>query len=287
MNFSKSLPIVAVMLLAATAACSEDNSVINEGPETPAEKPLDPESVLLSASGHFSNRWCQPGETIEVGASIKVTSPAGATVDNVIVMVDGKETARYAYPMPDDASFIVRDFAHGSHELQLMAEVSYGDETVAAPVFAPWHFIVFDSKPRYTTAATVDVAVSGKSSTGETYQRDMQLQTTPDGRIPFPKEAFAWTPASGTASTLDVSLSFEPRVVDATEGLEFDIREKKWNLPKNESRGGDAVSVKWSNPVRLDDYHGLTPSFMLYIKGTHEGIELNDSSICGFISVMQ
>lgn len=66
--------------------------------------------------------------------------------------------------------------------------------------------IVFSETPKFECEGKLFVTVKSKSTTGEEYSKTFDAYSIDHFTIPIPQEELFWTPTSGTASTVEVSL---------------------------------------------------------------------------------
>ncbi len=274
----------AICLVSIVSSCSD-----NEPEPLPevCPPPLLSEDVLVSSSAYY-NRWVDAGGEVELHSSTEVSSPSGAKVIAYKLEVDDIIVGEYDYPLTSGIVLDAADYGHGSHKLTLYAVVedSLGRQ-VSKPTLENNHFVVFDVIPDIDIAASLDVHVTSVATSGEKYDEQFTVESTADGRLRLPKDKFSWIPSNGSASGLDVNMTISTRYSELPEGFEGTIESEQWNLASEESVAGNAVKLHWSNPVKFEEWHGLTPSCLLKYKGTYEGIELNDSTINGFVVVLE
>lgn len=66
--------------------------------------------------------------------------------------------------------------------------------------------IVFSETPKFECEGWLYVSVKSKSTSGEEYNRSFEVRSTEGMKIAVPQDRLYWTPTSGTASTIDISL---------------------------------------------------------------------------------
>ena len=66
--------------------------------------------------------------------------------------------------------------------------------------------IVFSEEPKLECEGMLIVTVKSMSTTGEEYSRSFEVKSGDDFTIAIPRDELYWTPTSGTASTIDVTL---------------------------------------------------------------------------------
>lgn len=274
----------AICLVPFMSACSDNGP--EPGPEI-CPDPLLPENVLVHSSGNY-NCWTDAGGKIEIRCSTEVTSPIKAKVLGYTLEIDGGDFGYYDYPLESCITLDAHDFGHGRHEMTLYAlvEDTLGRQ-VAKPALEDMSFVVFDVIPDFDISATLDAKVSSVSTSGEKYEESFTVESSADGRFILPEDKFSWTPEVGSSSGLDVELTISKIYPSCPVGLEGTVGNVQWNLPDGGTLDEPALKLSWSNPVKFEEWHGLTPSFLMKFKGTYEGIEFNDSTYNGFVVVVR
>ena len=257
-------------LVTALCACGDDDPVDPIGE-------LRPEHVECSANVAYSEHWVQSGDKVWADVDVSVNTPGDAKVVSLRVAVDGTEIKEYPYPPEEPLSYDAASFGHGRHTMKIFVGVSRGTQRVEVAPIEDFNFVVFDKKPVYTTTATVDVALSSKSSSGETFERNFKLKSNDKGHIPFAKKDFTWRPTTGRAPLFDVEMSIVPQVDGLPDALKYEIKDLFWNIPDSVSVSGRNVKLKWSNPVTIQDFNGVNSSFGLHIEGRHEDVPLSET----------
>lgn len=67
--------------------------------------------------------------------------------------------------------------------------------------------IVFSESPKFECRGWLYASVKSKSTTGEEYSKSFELTSSDGFTIEVPRSELYWTPASGTASTVEVTMS--------------------------------------------------------------------------------
>lgn len=66
--------------------------------------------------------------------------------------------------------------------------------------------IVFSQQPKFECEGWLYVSVKSKSTTGEEYNQTFEVRSNENLDIPVPADKLYWTPSSGTASEIEISL---------------------------------------------------------------------------------
>lgn len=274
-----------VLAGAALSACS--SSV--DGPDEPdiCPDPLLPESIIINSQGHYTG-WTNMEGVVEISATSTLVQPSGARITGYTLCVGEDYVSRHVWPLDGPIRLKASDFGHGRHDMELIAEVEDADgQTAAKPVFEGMKFIVFNRIPEVELAATMSVEVNSVSTSGERHHAVVEVESGADGRLRIPADRLNWQPEAGTASHMDVSLIISPAIGRLSDGLEARYENLQWNMPGGGAIEGSKVNLRWSNPVRPDDWHGLTPSCLVKYQGRYEGIELADSTLDGFVLLVE
>lgn len=201
------LSIVIITLISLLAASCSDH-------DDPKLAPIDTTKVKISAkvSETPAGSWMNVTEEMTIRVSdIEMSAPKGvvlrsislsATSGNVRYNIDDKpysgEPLEFKMPLTN-----MRGRLNFTLKGNLIQKNSRDAEIIIADNIQK---IVFSEQPKFECEGWLYVSVKSKSTTGEEYNQTFEVRSNENLDIPIPADKLYWTPSSGTASELELSL---------------------------------------------------------------------------------
>lgn len=216
--------------------------------DSPELAPIDTSKVKITSdvTATPTSMWLNPTEEIAVKVSnVNMTAPKGVVLRNINLMVDG-------------AMYIQKPFAGEDLEFKLpLDKVPRGRINVAvwgeliqknsrdAQIIIEDNIqrIIFSATPEFACDVTVDIEVKAKSTSGEEYTHTFQVVSTEESYIPVPASELYWTPQSGTAERLEITMTASAKSYSTNSTLKSDVDRVYWS----QAGGGNNV-LKISMP---------------------------------------
>lgn len=182
--------------------------------DDPKLAPIDTTQVKISAdvSDSPNSTWMDISEEITIRVSdIKMEAPKGVILRSV-TLIANSGYVRYTI---DEKPYsgnplefkIPLSGMKGRLNFTLIGNLIKKDSRDAEILIADnIQKIVFSESPKFECEGWLYVSVKSKSTTGEEYSQSFEVRSNEDLTIPVPHDKLYWTPTSGTASTIDVSL---------------------------------------------------------------------------------
>lgn len=211
-------------LLAATSCTDHDD---------PELSPIDTSEVKITAQVNVdpSAEWLNPTEQITVTVSdVNMSAPKGVVLRNISIMVNGQEHQQKPFSgEPLEFKLPLTYFPKGRVNIAVWGELIKKNSRDADIIIADnIERVLFSETPEFDCEATVDITVSGKSTSGEEYNRSFQVKSADRFTIPVPASELYWTPASGTASSLNVTLTASAKAFSTNSTLESVVSRLYW-----------------------------------------------------------
>lgn len=202
-TISKSL-LFALLCLGSSCADHDD----------PKLSPIDTTQVKITAdvSDSPNSTWMNVTEEMTIRVSdIKMDAPKGVVLKSITL------TARSGYVKytVDDKPYsgaplefkIPLTGMRGRLNFALIGNLIKKDSRDAEILIADnIQKIVFSESPEFECEGWLYVSVKSKSTEGEEYNQSFEVRSVDNFTIPVPQDKLYWTPTSGTASTIDISL---------------------------------------------------------------------------------
>lgn len=201
------LPISFLFALIALLTSCADH-------DDPKLAPIDTTKVKITAdiSDTPNSAWMDVTEEMTIRISdIKMDAPKGVVLKSITLTA----SSGYVKYTIDDKPYsgdplefkIPLTGMRGRLNFALIGNLIKKDSRDAEILIADnIQRIVFSESPKLESEGWLYVSVKSKSTTGEEYNQSFEVRSNENLTIPVPQEKLYWTPTSGTASTIDVTL---------------------------------------------------------------------------------
>ena len=182
--------------------------------DNPKLSPIDTTNVKITATvkDYPDTQWLNIAEELTVNVSdIEMTAPKGVVLRSVSLIanngigmhtVDEKpysgETLEFKVPLR-----ILKGRVNFSLRGNLIKKDSRDAEIIIADNIQK---LIFSEEPKFECEGWLYASVKGRSTTGEEYSHSFEVKSGDNLTIPIAQSELYWTPSSGTASTIEVSL---------------------------------------------------------------------------------
>lgn len=229
---------VAVSLL--FAACQDHDS--------PELAPIDTSKVKITSdvTATPAAMWLNPTQEITVKVSnVDMSAPKGVVLRNINLMVDGAMYIQKPFAGADlEFKLPLNQVPRGRINIAVWGELIQKNSRDAQIIITDnIQRIIFSETPEFACDVTVDIAVKAKSTSGEEYSRSFQVVSTDDSFIPLPASELYWTPQSGTADRLEITMTASAKSYSTNSTLKSDVDRVYWSQV-----GGGSNVVKISMP---------------------------------------
>lgn len=276
--------LLLFVLLSAVTSCADHDD--------PKLAPIDTTQVKITAnvSDSPNSAWMNVTEEMTVRVSdVKMNAPKGVVLRSVTLMASSgyvKYTIDEKPYSGDPLEFkIPLTGMRGRLNFSLIGNLIKKDSRDAEILIADnIQKIVFSESPKFECEGWLYVSVKSKSTEGEEYNQSFEARSVDNFTISVPKEKLYWTPTSGTASTLEISLgtggtAWSPNTT-------FDCKITKSAIG---SSSGDGSTLKLTipnspgalNAQKLQEY--IISSYY----GTWEGITIEPYNITNVYDIVE
>lgn len=219
--------------------------------DDPQLAPIDTTQVKITATvkDEPNSSWMSVSEEMTISVSdIEMTAPKGIVLRTVSLvannglstyLIDDKPFS--GQPMEFKVPLVGKQ---GRLNFSLRGNLIKKDSRDAEVIIADnIQKIVFSETPEFECDGRLSVSVNGISSTGEEYSRSFDVTSTDRFSIAVTKNELYWQPTSGTAPTIEVTLS--GAATSLSPNTTFD--NKVTNVAIGHS-SGDGSTVKMTIP---------------------------------------
>ncbi len=201
------LSIVIIAFISLLAASCSDH-------DDPKLAPIDTTKVKITAnvSETPTGSWMNITEEMTIRVSnLEMSAPKGVVLRSVSLIasngnmrynIDDKpysgEPLEFKVPLTN-----IRGRLNFTLKGNLIQKNSRDAEIIIADNIQK---IVFSQQPKFECEGWLYVSVKSKSTTGEEYNQTFEVRSNENLDIPVPADKLYWTPSSGTASEIEISL---------------------------------------------------------------------------------
>lgn len=279
--------IIPFILLAflSVVSCSDHDD--------PKLSPIDTSKVKITAnvSATPSVNWLNPTEELTVRvADVDMSAPKGVVLRSVSLMVEGREWQQK--PFSGEAVEFKIPLNHlplGRVNFAVWGGLIQKNSRDADIIIADnIQKIIFSETPEFDCEATVDVAVKSVSTSGEEHSHSFQVKSTDGSTIELPSNELYWTPESGTAQTLELTLTASAKAVSTNSTLQAKVDRVYWNGTESETLRltipNSVGSLKGSRMVQKDKIMLIVGTVRF---GTFENVTVDESPLTYIFSLME
>ncbi len=236
--------------------------------DSPELAPINTSDVKIKTSVEVipSTKWLNPTEEITIRVSnVEMTAPKGVVLRSISLYEKGQklwdkpfsgETLEFKVPlnyMSGRVNFsVIGNLIQKNHR---DAEILIEDNIQR---------IVFQETPELECRASVNVSVKSESTTGEVFTQTFDAESNEAGVILIPDSKLYWTPTSGTASTIELTMVASGEAWSPNSTLESEVTRVSWG---SEYPEGSVLKLTLPNaPGSLDK-----EKLAIYVLATYFG----------------
>ena len=182
--------------------------------DNPKLSPIDTTNVKITATvkDYPDTPWLNVAEELTVNVSdIEMTAPKGVVLRSVSLVANNGTGIHTVDDKPysgEPLEFKVPlNMLKGRVNFSLRGNLIKKDSRDAEIIIADnIQKLIFSEEPKFECEGRLYVSVKGRSTTGEEYSNSFEVKSGDNLTIPVAQSELYWTPSSGTASTIEVSL---------------------------------------------------------------------------------
>ena len=224
---NKTVKFVLGAMCVALAGCADHDD--------PELNPIDTTAVRISSDVKVSPQvawsWYDQSEKLTVSVdNVNMDAPKGVVLRSVDLLANGSVIAskpfageRLEFMLP------LSDVSTGRLNLAVMGNLIQKNARDAQILIADnLEQIVFKEIPDFDCKVTLEVTVTGRSTTGEELNKTFEVESKDHFTVEVPASELYWTPTSGTASTLEVTMTASAEVWSTNSTLECGVTRIYW-----------------------------------------------------------
>ena len=182
--------------------------------DEPQLAPIDTSTVKIEATikSAPTSQWLIPTEQLSIKISdVEMTAPQGVILQSIsLIANDGTKIE-----VIDNKPFSGKDLEFRVSLNNLRGRVNFSlkgtlvkKDCRDAEILIADNIerIIFSEMPKFECQGRLIVTVHSQSTTGEEYSNSFEITSSDHFTIPVPQEKLYWQPATGTASTIEISL---------------------------------------------------------------------------------
>lgn len=276
--------LMAIMVCLLPTACADHDD--------PQLAPIDTSQMKISANVAVNPtaHWLNQTEEVSISVSdIEMTAPKGVVIRSIALYKDNGPVMEKPYSgEPLDFKYLLQ-YSRGRVYFSIIANLIKQNARDAQILIKDnIQCVVFSETPQFECEANVDITVKSKSTSGEEYSKTFEVKSTDHFTIPLSAAELYWAPASGTASTLEVTLTGDAKTWSTNSTLESRISKIYWDKPSafpgHEGSSRQEITLTLPNtPGALGTKNlGLVVTTVEY--GTWENVTVEPSNMTyGFV----
>lgn len=249
--------------------------------DDPEMSPIDTSLIKITANVKAAptDDWLNPTEEMTLTVSnLEMSAPNGVVLRNVNLMVNGRlwqqkpfsgETLVFKLPL--------NQVPQGRLNLALWGDLIQKNCRDAQIIIADnIQRIIFSETPDFDCVATVDIAVKSTSTTGEEYNHTFQAKSIDHFTIAVPESELYWTPQTGTASTLELTMTASAESFSTNSTLESVVSRTYWS---GMSGASPVTKITIDNTPGSLNAKKMTVIVDTSMFGTWENVTVNESRL--------
>ncbi len=198
---------LAAIILAILPSCADHDD--------PQLSPIDTTQVKITASvtDAPNTSWLTVTEEMTINVSnVEMKAPKGVVLRSISLIASNGLATHTIDDKPFSGEPLVFKVPltgkQGRFNFSLRGNLIKKDSRDAEIIIADnIQKIIFSEQPEWECEGRMSVSVKSKSTTGEEYSHSFDVTSSDHFTIPVPDSQLYWTPASGTATTLEVTLN--------------------------------------------------------------------------------
>lgn len=283
MNKPLLIVLLAVMGVVMPSCLDHDN---------PKLDPIDAAQVKVTATVKDvpNSKWLNVTEELTINVSdIEMTAPKGVVLRSVSLVANDGSYMRTLDDKPfsgEPMEFKVPlTGVHGRVNFSLRSNLIKKNCRDAEVIIADnIQKIVFSQTPEFQCDAKLKFSVKSKSTTGEEHSSEFDVVSVDHFTIAVPQSELCWTPVSGTASTLEVTIGSSATAW--SPNTTFDCKITKMAIGKS---SGAEPNIKISIPNKPGALNAQ--ALQLYVVasyfGTWENVTIEPYNLTNVFSIVE
>lgn len=202
--------------------------------DDPQLAPIDTSKVKISANVVVAPTlvWLNQTEEMSICVSdVKISAPKGVVIRSISLYKDNAPVLEKPYSGETLDFRYSLEYSRGRVNFSVIANLIQQNARDAQILIKDnIQCVVFSETPEFECEGNVRVAVKSVSTSGEEYNNTFEAKSTDHFTIPVSAKELYWTPASGTASTLEVTLTGGAKAWSTNTTLESNISRVYWGI---------------------------------------------------------
>ncbi len=257
--------------------CMVTSCVDHDNPEL---TPIDTSEVKITSSVDVqpSTTWLNPTKEITIRISnVTMNAPKGVVLRSISLYENGYsimdkpfsgETLEFKVPLSNmqgrvNFSIIGNLIQKNCRDAQILIEDNI-------------QRLVFTQTPKLECTAHINVTVKSVSTSGEEFSQWFDVESNEVGIVEIPNDKLYWTPKSGTASTIELTLGGGATTWSSNSTLESEVTRISWN---SNNSGDPVLKISIPNIIGSLDSEKLSMTVLATYFGTTENITVEPQKL--------
>lgn len=201
--------------------------------DDPELSPIDTSNIKISAriDATPTSSWLSTTDEITIRVSdVSMSAPKGVVLRNINLYSNGQRVLSKPYSGEALEFKVPLNYMNGRVYFSVIGDLIKQNHRDAEILIADnIQRIVFSHIPKLESKAHINVTVKSVSTSGEEFSQWFDVESDESLIVAIPKDKLYWTPASGTASTIDVMFGGGADTWSSNSTLESEITGISWN----------------------------------------------------------
>lgn len=268
-NLSKIL--LLIICFVATSCADHDD---------PALSPIDTSNVKISAKVDVTptSSWLSSAEEMTLRISdVKMTASKGIVLRNINLYYNGQRLLSKPYSGETLEFKVPLNYMNGRVNFSIIGDLIQKDHRDSEILIEDnIQRIVFTQIPKFEYKAHVNVTVKSVSTSGEEFTQWFDVESEDGVLIPIPKDKLYWTPKSGTASTIELTLGGGADTWSSNSTLESEVTGISWSSYKT---GDPVLKISIPNEAGSLDKLNLRMDVNARFFGTTDNVTIEPQNL--------
>jgi len=261
---------VASVLCVIMSACADHDD--------PELDPIDTSKVKITASidTQPAMPWLNPTEEMTIRVSdVEMLAPKGVVLRSISLCEGGRTILDKPFSGEELEFKIPLTYINGRVNFSVIGNLIQKKSRDAQIIIEDnIQRIVFSQTPEFACEGSVRITVKSISTSGEEYTNSFDVNSIGHSAIPVPQSELYWSPASGTASTLELTLEGGAKAWSTNSTLECSAQRIYWVADN-----GPVLKMSIPNSPGALDKQKLQLYVVVERFGVYEGVTVESSDL--------
>lgn len=270
--------LVGMLLTLITGFCCLMSSCLDH--DNPELAPINTSKVKIAASIDTkpTATWLNTTEEVTIVVSnVNMTAPKGVVLRSISLEENGREISNKPFSGETLVYKVPLTYLQGRVNFSIVGNLIQKNCRDAKILIEDnIQRLVFTQTPRLECKAHINVNVRSVSTSGEEYSQRFDVESDDAGVVLIPQDKLYWTPTSGTASSIELTLGGGADTWSPNSTLESEVSRISWG---SKYPDGPVLKLSLHNTPGSLDKERLDMYVLATYYGTTENITVEPQSL--------